>query len=85
MEEEEVIIRTIITTIDNEKKTYSIDIDESITFYELKKILSSGAHLLKNTFRLFHENQEYTNEYDENTIKEIFPHLDKINLRIITN
>ena len=47
MEEEEVIIRTIITTIDNEKKTYSIDIDESITFYELKKILSSGAFIKK--------------------------------------
>jgi len=85
MEEEEVKIRKIITTIENEKKSYSIDVDESTTFYDFKKILSGAAHLLKNTFSLYHEGQEYTNEYDDNTIKEIFPDLETINLKIKTN
>ena len=38
MEEETINIRKIITTIENEKKSYSIDVDELTTFYEFKKI-----------------------------------------------
>ena len=77
-------IRKIITTIDNEKKTYSIDVDDLTTFYEFKKILSSAAHLLKNNFQIYHKNQEYTNEYDDMSIKELFPELQTINLSIKT-
>ena len=48
-------IRKIITTIENEKKTYSIDVDDLTTFYEFKKILSSASHLLKNNFQIYHK------------------------------
>ena len=84
MEEEQPHIKKIITTIDNEK-SYSIDVDETTTFYEFKKILAAAAHLLKNCFRIYHEQQEYTNDYDDNTIQEMFPDLDPIPLRIISN
>ena len=77
-------IRKIIATIDNEKKSYSIDVDDSTTFYEFKKILSSAAHLLKNNFQIYHKGQEYANEYDDNSIKELFPELKTINLSIKT-
>ena len=78
MEEQTTNIIKVITTIENENKSYSIDIDDTLTFYEFKKILSGAARLLKNTYHIFHEGQEYTNEYDYNTMKEIFPDLKKI-------
>ena len=84
MELEQTNIKKIITTIDNEK-SYSIDVDETTTFYEFKKILAAAAHLLKNCFRIYHEQQEYTNDYDDNTIQEIFPDLDPVPLKIISN
>ena len=84
MEEDQTNIKKIITTIDNEK-SYSIDVDETTTFYEFKKILAAAAHLLKNCFRIYHQQQEYTNDYDDNTIQEMFPDLDPIPLRIVSN
>ena len=53
MEEEQVNIKKIITTIDNDK-SYSIDVDETTTFSEFKKILAGAAHLLKNCFRIYY-------------------------------
>ena len=84
LEEEQPKIKKIITTIDDDK-SYSIDVDETTTFYNFKKILSAAAHLLKNGFRIYHQDQEYTNDYDDNTIQEMFPNLDPIPLRIISN
>ena len=84
MEIEQPTIKKIIATIDDEK-SYSIDVDETTTFYEFKKILSAAAHLLKNCFRIYHQQQEYTNDYDDNTIQEMFADLDPIPLRIISN
>ena len=84
MEEDQTNFKKIITTIDNEK-SYSIDVDETTTFYDFKKILAAAAHLLKNGFRIYHKQQEYTNEYDDNTIQEMFPNLDPIPLTIISN
>ena len=84
MEEEKTTIKKIITTIDDEK-SYSIDVDETITFHEFKKILAGAAHLLKNGFRIYHQQQEYNNDYDDNTIQEMFPDLDPIPLRIISD
>ena len=81
MDEEQVKIKKIITTVDDDK-SYSIDVDETTTFYEFKKILAGAAHLLKNCFRIYHEQQEYTNDYDDNTIQEMFPNLDPVPLRI---
>ena len=84
MQEESFNIKKIITTIDDDK-SYSIDVDETTTFYDFKKILSAAAHLLKNGFRIYHQDQEYTNDYDDNTIQEMFPNLDTIPLRIVSN
>ena len=52
MEEETTNIIKVITTIDDDKRTYSIDIDDSSTFYEFKKILSESAHLIENNFHI---------------------------------
>lgn len=83
MEENQTNIKQIITTIDDDK-SYSIDVDETTTFADFKKILASAAHLLKNCFQIYHEEREYTNHFDNNTIQEMFPNLDPIPLRIIT-
>ena len=84
-EEEQVNIKKIITTIDDEKKTYSIDVDGTTTFYEFKKILASAAHLLKNCFRIYHEEKEYTNDYDDDTVQELFRDIDPVPLHIVTD
>ena len=83
MEEDNVNLKKIIiTTEDN--LIYTLDLDETTTFLEFKKIFACTAHLLKNCFRIYHANidKEYTNDYDNMTIKEIFPDLDPIKLRI---
>ena len=82
--EEEVKIKKIITTVDNDK-SYSIDVDENTTFYEFKKILAGAAHLLKNSFRIFLDQQEYTNDYDDNTIQEMFQNIEPVPLHIFSN
>ena len=61
--DEEVNIKKIIAKVDDDK-SYSIDVDETTTFYEFKKILAAAAHLLKNCFRIYYEDQEYNYEYD---------------------
>ena len=85
MEEETTNIIKVIATIEEDKKTYSIDIDDSNTFYEFKKILSAAAHLFKNNFRIYHKDQEYTNEYNDNTLRELFPQLQICDLIIKKN
>ena len=82
--DDQVKIKKIITTVDNDK-SYSIDVDENTTFYEFKKILASAAHLLKNSFRIFLDQQEYTNDYDDNTIIEMFPNIEPVPLHIFSN
>ena len=83
-EEEQVNIIKIITTVDDDK-SYSIDVDETTTFYGFKKILIAAAHLLKNCFRIYHDSQEYTSDYDDNTIKELFPGINPLPLRIVSD
>ena len=84
MEEEQVNIIKIITKVDDDK-SYSIDLDETTTFLEYKKILASAAHLLKNCFHIYHETKEYTNDYDRISFKEMFPNLNPITFSIISN
>ncbi len=43
--DEQIKIKKVITKVDDDK-SYSIDVDETTTFYEFKKILASAAHLL---------------------------------------
>jgi hypothetical protein len=84
MEDEKVSIKKNISTVDG-GKAYSIDVDETTSFYEFKKIISGVTHLLKNGFRIFYENEEYTNEYNDNTIKELFQDVNPVHLLIIEN
>ena len=77
MEEEETIIIQVIFKLED-GRLYNFDVDRTTTFYETKKILSNAAHILKNSFTLFHEGQEYSNEYDEQSLVKIFPNLRKI-------
>ena len=69
-------------TIIDDEKSYSIDVDDTTTFYEFKKILAGAAHLLKNCFRIYHMQKELTNENDDLTIQDIFPNQNEITLHI---
>ena len=77
MEEEDVIIILVIFKFED-GRLYNFDVDRTTTFYEVKKILSNAAHIPKNSFTLYHEGQEYSNEYDEQTLQKIFPTYKKI-------
>ena len=77
MEEEDSIIIQVIFKFED-GRWYSFDVDHSTTLHETKKILSNAAHVLKNSFTLYHEGQEYSKEYDEQTLHKIFPTLKKI-------
>ena len=81
MEEDKVSVKKIISTVDGDK-FYSNDVDETTSFYDFKIILSGAAHLLKNSFHIFFENEEFTNECNDNTIKELFPNANPVLLRI---
>ena len=45
MEEEETNIIKVIASIEEDKKKYSIDIDDSNTFYEFKKMYWNHLYL----------------------------------------
>ena len=77
MEEEDIIIIQVIFKFED-GRLYNFDVDRTTTFYETKKILANAAHILKNSFTIFHEGQEYTNEYNEKSLQKIFPNLKKI-------
>ena len=77
MEEEDLIIIQVIFKFED-GRLYNFDVDRTTTFYETKKILANAAHILKNSFTIFHEGQEYTNEYNEKSLQKIFPTLKKI-------
>ena len=77
MEEEDIIIIQVIFKFDD-GLLYNFDVDRTTTFYEVKKILSNAAHIPKNSFTLYHEGQEYSSEYDEQTLLKIFPTYKKI-------
>ena len=75
-EEDQIIIQVIFKFEDG--RWYSFDVDHSTTLHETKKILSNAAHVLKSNIILYHEGQEYSKEYDEQTLQKIFPTLKKI-------
>ena len=77
MEEEDTIIIQVIFKFED-GRLYNFDVDHTTTFYETKKILSNAAHILKNSFKLYRDGQEYSNEYDEQPLQKIFPALKKI-------
>ena len=77
MEEDDTIIIQVIFKLED-GRLYNFDVDYSTTFYETKKILSNAAHILKNSFTIYHEGQEYSTEYDNQPLQKIFPTLKKI-------
>jgi hypothetical protein len=72
MEEEDTIIIQVIFKFDD-GRLYTFDVDHTTTLYETKKILTNAAHILRNFFTLYHEGNEFSNEYDEQPLKKIFP------------
>ena len=77
------MIRKII--FQNEEKKYSFELDETTTFYEIKKIIKNAAHLPKNSFSLINNKIDYSKEYDNKTIFDTFPKEKEIYFNIIIN
>ena len=84
MEEAQLSIKTIEVTIDNEK-SYSMNVDKTTTFYELKKIIGKSANLLKNSFKIYYGKYDYTNSFNDYEIQELFPSLNIIPFLIVSN
>ena len=62
------------------KRSYLFDVNQDISIYKLKKMISVAANLGKN-IRLFHDNIEYTDK-DSSTLEELFPQLQLIEFKI---
>ena len=77
MEEEDTIIIQVIFKFED-GRLYNFDVDSTTTLYETKKILSNAAHILKNSFTLYHQGLEYSKVYDEQPLLKLFPNLKKI-------
>ena len=77
MEEEDTIIIQVIFKFED-GRLYTFDVDRTTTLYETKKILTNAAHILKNSFIIFHEGQEIQKEHDPLPLFKIFPSLKKI-------
>ena len=77
MEEDDTIIIQVAFKLEDGRQ-YTFDVDRTTTLYETKKILSNAAHILKNSFTLYYEGQEYSKEYEEQSLQNIFPHHKKI-------
>ena len=78
-----LVIKRIYAHVNN-SRDYIIDIDSTNTIYELKKIISNAAHLLKNTFKILFNNSEFNNENDNLSLDYLFPNLNEIHLDIIS-
>jgi len=77
MEEDDTIIIQVVFKLEDGRQ-YTFDVDRTTTLYETKKILSNAAHILRNSFTLYYEGQEYSKEYEEQSLQNIFPHHKKI-------
>ena len=64
MFQQSLLIRNIIFQTQNNKQ-YSIQVDETTNMKELKKILLYAAHLIKNSFKIYHNDIDYTNKFDD--------------------
>lgn len=74
------IIQVIFTF--NNALTYTIDVNGSITFHDLKNMISSAAEIPKNTFKMMNQNHDYT---DMNTelLQNCFPNEQNIHFQVI--
>ena len=81
-EQEPKVIRQTIFQIQKEKE-YTIDVDETTNIKELKKILAHAAHLRKNSFKIYHNDIEFTQNFNDKTIYELFPKEQKIYFTLV--
>ena len=81
-EEEPKVIRQTIFQVQKEKE-YTIDVDETTNIKELKKILAHAAHLRKNSFKIYHNDIDFTQNYNDKTIYELFPKEQKIYFTLV--
>jgi hypothetical protein len=78
IEDDGSAIRQVIFFV-NDATQYTFDVNKFINFHNLKKILSHAARLPKNTFRIFHENDnvDFTG-YEDETLNDFFPNDSKV-------
>lgn len=69
-------IRQTVFKVDKDK-VYTFDVNSTITFHYLKRMISAAAHLPKNGFRIYHNNDDYTDQ-DEFTLCSFFPDQQRI-------
>ena len=81
-EQEPKVIRQTIFQVQKEKE-YTIDVDETTNIKELKKILAHAAHLRKNSFKIYHNDIEFTQNFNDKTIYELFPKEQKIYFTLV--
>ena len=84
MFQQSLLIRNIIFQTQNNKQ-YSIQVDETTNMKELKKILLYAAHLIKNSFKIYHNDIDYTNKFDDKCLIELFPNEQTIFFNLISN
>ena len=75
-------IRQVIFYV-NDTTQYTFDVNRFINFHNLKKILAHAARLPKNTFKIYHENDnvDYTNK-EEETLNDFFPNDKKVTFKL---
>ena len=77
MEEEDTVIIQVTFKFED-GRLYSFDVEHTTTLQVTRKILSNAAHILKNSFTLFHEGQEVPKDHDPLPLKSLFPSMKKI-------
>jgi len=78
IEDDGSAIRQVIFFV-NDATQYTFDVNKFINFHNLKKILAHAARLPKNTFRIYHENDnvDFTG-YEDETLNDFFPNDSKV-------
>ena len=62
--------------------SFSINVDDTTTLREYKKLLCKSAHLIEKSFKIFYLTYECSSQYDNYSIKELFPNMKEVILNI---
>ena len=71
LEEENPTIRQTIFII-NSQLSYQFDVNQTIQLHQLKKMIAAAARLRKNSFSLYSDGIDYTNN-DDDRLMNLFP------------
>ena len=82
MQEKEIAIKVIHATVDS-TNTYAIEVDETTLFKEFKEILNGATHLLKGSYKIFNEQEELGNQFDQFSLQKIFQERNPINFQFL--